>query len=327
MLNVAMLSKWHVHAEGYAKDFLATGKVNIPCVWDEDVSRGRAWAEELGAAFEPNLDKLLSRGDVDAVCVGTPTTMHEEVMRSAAQAGKHIFTEKVLAPTVAECERIATAIEKAGVTFAISLPQRTMPVVLLAKEMVEKGEFGKISMVRIRNGHNGISGGWLPPYWLDEGKAAGGALLDLGCHPAYIASFLFGEPKRASAMLTAPLGSSADESACATYEFAGGVIVECETSFVTFDTPDSIEIYGTEGTLLRSRDRVRVKTRATAAFTDGYITPKMPAPTQMPIPRFVDACVNGTGSPAGFAVSDGITLTRLLSSAYTSNRENRIVTF
>ena len=52
MLKVAMLSKWHVHAEGYARDLLATGKVQITCVWDEKPQRGAEWAERLGVDFE-----------------------------------------------------------------------------------------------------------------------------------------------------------------------------------------------------------------------------------------------------------------------------------
>ena len=46
MLKVAMLSKWHVHAKGYQRQLLETGKVEIVAVWDEDPERGAAWAEE-----------------------------------------------------------------------------------------------------------------------------------------------------------------------------------------------------------------------------------------------------------------------------------------
>ena len=97
MLRVAMLSKWHVHAEGYARDFLKTGKAEITAVWDEKPERGAEWAQRLGCDFESDLDKLLAREDVDAVCCCTPTTMHTDVLIRAAKAGKHIFTEKVLA--------------------------------------------------------------------------------------------------------------------------------------------------------------------------------------------------------------------------------------
>ena len=85
MLNVAMLSKWHVHAAGYARELMAMDDVNVTCIWDEDAERGAAWAKELGVAFEADLDELLRRPDVDAVAVNCPTAMHPEVIIKAAR--------------------------------------------------------------------------------------------------------------------------------------------------------------------------------------------------------------------------------------------------
>ena len=41
MLQVGMISKWHVHAEGYAKTVQDTGKAQIAAVWDDDEERGK----------------------------------------------------------------------------------------------------------------------------------------------------------------------------------------------------------------------------------------------------------------------------------------------
>ena len=87
MAKVAMLSKWHVHAPGYAKSVIENGS-EITCVWDEDPQRGQKWADELGADFVPCLDELLARTDVDAVVVDTPTSMHYEVIMKAAKSRK-----------------------------------------------------------------------------------------------------------------------------------------------------------------------------------------------------------------------------------------------
>ena len=52
MFRVAMLSKWHVHAEGYAREINAHPDACVCCVWDEDPERGAAWAEKLNVPFE-----------------------------------------------------------------------------------------------------------------------------------------------------------------------------------------------------------------------------------------------------------------------------------
>ena len=100
MLKVAMLSGWHVHAKGYANTVNSFPDAKVTVVWDEEPARGRAWAAELSVPFEPDLKKCVARDDVDGVVVDAPTSMHPEVMSAAARAGKHSFTEKVMALTV-----------------------------------------------------------------------------------------------------------------------------------------------------------------------------------------------------------------------------------
>ena len=125
MLRVGMLSSWHVHARGYAEELKNISNVHIAAVWDELPDRGKQWAGELNVPFVPDLDAFVSRDDVDAVVVDAPTNRHAEVMIAAAKAKKHIFTEKVMALTVRECDEIAEAVRQAGVKFCISFPART----------------------------------------------------------------------------------------------------------------------------------------------------------------------------------------------------------
>ena len=159
MLRIAMLSQWHVHAKGYAQVVQGIEDACISCVWDEDAARGKAWAEELGVPFEADLDQVLARDDVDAVLIDTPTNMHKEVMIKAANAKKHIFTEKVMALTVAECDEIIEAIERNGVKFTISFPQRCEGRNLFIKEAIESGVLGTITLLRVRNCHDGALAG------------------------------------------------------------------------------------------------------------------------------------------------------------------------
>src|SRR5690606_32553495 len=99
MIRLAMLSYWHVHAAGYASAAQRHPDTQITAVWDEDPERGRTYADELGVPFHAELDAVLARDDVDGVIVDAPTNINTEVLTAAARAGKHIFTEKVLALT------------------------------------------------------------------------------------------------------------------------------------------------------------------------------------------------------------------------------------
>ncbi len=325
MLNAAMLSKWHVHASGYANMLVNSGKVAIKAVWDDDVARGSAWASELGAEFYSDLSALLARPDIEAVFVDSPTTAHKDIIIAAAKAGKHIFTEKALCPTVAECLEVKAAIEEAGVIFTISYPARFKPVFKLAQKLIADGSLGKITTIRRRMAHSGVSGKWLPAYWFEAKDAAGGAMMDLGCHPMYDLAYLGGKVKRVAGMFNAPLGSQVDENAAALIEFENGIIGIAETGFDTYACPDVFEVYGTEGTLVAYGDDVKLKCAKLAPYTNDFIKPTLPAGSPLPIMQFVDACINKTGSPALCTIDDAIDLTRLLENAYISDRTGTIV--
>lgn len=324
-LRVAMLSKWHVHATDYARTIRSFDDAEITCVWDEDADRGRAWAAELGVPFEENLDSLLARDDVDAVIVDTPTTAHRDVMVAAANAGKHIFTEKVLATTVAECKDIAEAVKDAGVKFCISYPQRTGREIQYIKQVIDQGLLGKVSMLRIRNAHNGASGGWLPEYWYDTKAAGGGAMLDLGCHPNYQATYLLGKPKRAAAMfdsLVCP--PDVEDNAVSVFEFENGAIAILETGFVTPYSPWRLEVMGTEGTVLFDEGKLRI--RSNKLPMAGWFYPDvntMPEALPMPLRQWVDGILKGT--PIVFGMEDAIALTEMMEAAYISHREGLVL--
>jgi 1,5-anhydro-D-fructose reductase (1,5-anhydro-D-mannitol-forming) len=326
MLRVAMLSKWHVHAEGYANLLKAFGNVVITAVWDEERERGRRWAAELEADFEEDLDNVLRREDVDAVVVDAPTSLHTSVMTAAAQAGKHIFTEKAMALTVEECIRITDAVESAGVRFGISFPARTTPSSLFAKQAVDTNLLGDITVLRIRNGHDGALRNWLPEYWYDKKQAGGGAMMDLGCHPMYLASWLLGRPSRITSMFSYYTGRSVEDNAQCSIEFENKAIALLETSLVTYNTPMALELYGTEGTLLISGDSMKLRSSRLDDPLPGWITPtKLPQALAHPLRQWVDGILDNR--PILYGLEEGTRLTELLEAAYIAHEEQREIEF
>lgn len=324
MLNVAMLSKWHVHAEGYARQIKEYG-TNITCVWDENAERGAAWAKDLCADFEPDLDNLLAREDVDAVACCAPTAMHKEVLVKAANAGKSIFTEKALAPTVWECDEIAAAVKANNVKFLISMPWRCRPQTLFAKKAIEDGVLGDITLIRIRNGHNGATANWLPEYWYDEKMACGGAMMDLGCHPMYGVSYLCGKPKRVTSIYNTITGRAVEDNAVNLIEFENKCIAVVETSLVTFNSPSSFEIYGTEGTLIdRDGQPLMLASCNLDDSQTGFLpVTDMPEALPSPLTMFLDACTKGT--PIVFDMDAARNLSELLEMAYKAHKNNTVV--
>ena len=326
MLNIAMLSKWHVHAKHYAQFIRNQPDAQITCVWDENPQRGQAWAEELGVPFIASLDDVLVRPDVDAVVIDAPTNMHKDIMIRAAQAGKHIFTEKCMCLTVQDCDEVIQAVQDAGVIFTISFPQRTKGRFLFVKKCVEDGILGDVTVLRVRDSHDGATANWLPDYWYDPETTGGGAMMDLGAHPMYLSRWILGKPTRISSMFNARTGHPVDDNAVCTIEFENKAIAISETSLVSGMNPQLLEVYGTEGVVMAVDDVLRLRTRDSMKYVEGgWIDIKMPADEPLPLRQFLDSVLYG--KPVQFGLQEGRDLTEMMEKAYLSDREHREVTF
>ena len=171
MIRIAMISFWHVHAHDYLRQARENPATEIVAVWDENPQRGRTEATALGVRFYEHLDELLKQPDIDAVIIDTPTSIHRDVMVAAALAGKHMFTEKVVATTLHECHEILAAVEKSGVKLAVSLPRLYHGYTLAIQQIVEQKVLGELTLVRTRLSHSGAlrspdrPNGWLPAHF------------------------------------------------------------------------------------------------------------------------------------------------------------------
>jgi len=323
MLKVAMLSRWHVHADGYAQEFRNRDDVQLTVVWDEEPAKGKEFAHKLGIDFEPDLDKLLARSDVDAVCVNAPTNMHHEVLVKSAKAGKHIFTEKILALTSAQCADIKKAVEENGVKFCISFPHRTMPHNLFAKKVMDEKLLGDVNYMRVRNAHSGASAGWLPPHFYDEVQCGGGAMIDLGAHPMYLIPWIMGKPVEVSSAFTCVTGHAVEDNAVTIMKYANGAIAVSETGFVSSHSPFMLELYGTAGSLMIVGNEVQLISSKINDATNGcggwIKVNQLPKALPGPIAQFVDGVLYG--KEIIFGMDDAIVLTEMMEAAYKAHKQ------
>lgn len=259
MMRVAILSFWHVHAKDYARQAIEHTDTEIAAIWDEDVARGRQKAAEYGVPFIENLEDVLADPAIAGVIVTTPTNRHREVMIAAAEAGKHIFTEKVIATTTSECKEIIEAVNAAGVKLTVSLPRKNMAFTQAVQTIIQEGHLGTLTSVRIRLAHNGALPteqspyGSLPAHFFNLEQTGGGALMDLGCHPMYLARLFLGFPESVHASFGYVTGKEVEDSAVAVLRYPSGALGIVEAGFVNSYSQFVLEVQGTEGSLSYSR--------------------------------------------------------------------------
>lgn len=331
-LGVVMISMAHVHARGYAREIAAHPRAKVIGVWDERPDRGIAEAERLGVPFESDLQGVFARKDVEGVVCSAPSSDHFSIILGGLSAGKHVFTEKVLALKVHECRELLERAQESGVTLLTSMPLLGTPALRWAKAAIEDGRFGKVTMLRARTGGSvaldeSFTNGWYS-WFADPVQAGGGALVDVGCHAIYQLCHLAGQPVAVTAATSNCSGTyPVEDSAAVILEFADGCIGVAEASWAQHGGPSGVAIYGTRGwaTFRQSEALVRCGGEGFTTDRHGILEPApLPPPWPSPIHQWVSAALDGV-TPQ-LRPEWGAQVTEVLQAAYVSSEEGRRVT-
>ena len=126
-----------MHFEGYAAH---PERVRVVAACDP-VPQRRAWAGQQHGVPRTfaSVEELLSLPGWDAAVVCTPSEVREPAVAALAAAGKHIMTEKPLAPTLAEAQRLVGLCAGAGVLLAVNQNFRDHYAFGIAAQLIADG--------------------------------------------------------------------------------------------------------------------------------------------------------------------------------------------
>lgn len=323
-IGVGVVGFWHVHADDYARETSEHPRTRLVAAWDPDAERGSEGARRWGIEQVDSFDALLARPDVDAITVTTATNEHTDVIGRAIAAGKHVFTEKLLAPTVAESSALVDAAREQGIALVVSLPRLAEPFVVTAARLVDSGALGEVTYARVRVAHDGWLGGWLPERFADPVAAIGGAFADLGCHPAYlIQRFLGAVPEDVTASYGYVTRRAVEDNAVVVARYTGGAIGVAEASFVTTPGASALELRGTEASLLFGFGQEQLIVKG-GRFGETWVPVPLDAAAPSPYSLWVDA-MRGVADTAQ-NLQTAIDLTRFVVAANTAAATGRAVT-
>jgi scyllo-inositol 2-dehydrogenase (NAD+) len=125
----------------------------------------------------------------DAIVIGAPTFAHRELAVAAAEAGLHVFCEKPMALTVAECDEMIAAHERAGTVLQLGFVRRFREEFAEAKRRIEGGEIGEPMVIKSLT-----RGPGLPPPWAHDLKRSNGMLAEVNSHDFDCVAWLADSP-------------------------------------------------------------------------------------------------------------------------------------
>jgi predicted dehydrogenase len=267
-----------------------------PVLVGRNASKVAALASAHGdLRWTTDLDAALADPSNQVYFDSASTGLRPRLVRKAIDAGKHIYVEKPVAPSLAEALDLYRRAEAAGVRHGVVQDKLWLPGLLKLAMLRDSGFFGRILSVRGEFGYWVFEGDWQPaqrPSWNYRKEDDGGIIVDMLCHWRYVLDNLFGSVEAVSCLgathipervdeAGARYRATADDAAYATFALEGGVIAQINSSWATRVRRDDLATFHVDGTL----------GSAVAGLTDCWIQPRAatPKPVWNPdVPQTID---------------------------------------
>ena len=162
---------FHVRTIHSREDF------QVVAVADPDKARQQQAVEELGVAAFDDLTSLLKGSDAELVVIATASIDHASHSIQALEAGRHVLTEKPMATSLKDADRMLATAEKTGNILTIHQSQRWSPVFAFIKKMLSDQRLGQVFFIR-----SGTYSYARRNDWQTLRKYGGGLLNNTGVH-------------------------------------------------------------------------------------------------------------------------------------------------
>lgn len=180
-------------------------------------------------------DSVIDDPTVDVYFDAQVTSRRYAALTAAMKAGKHIFTEKPTAETLAEAIDLARLRESTGVTAGVVHDKLYLPGLVKLRRLVDEGFFGRILSLRGEFGYWVFEGDVQEaqrPSWNYRKEDGGGIVVDMFCHWNYVLEGVLGTVKTVNAQAVTHIPTRWDEQGreyAATADDAAYGIFEIET--------------------------------------------------------------------------------------------------
>jgi predicted dehydrogenase len=260
-------------ARKFAAALQLVPNASLYAVASRDGKKAAAFAAEFKAPVHYDSYEALAEDDsIDVVYIATPHTFHHAHALLCLRKKKAVLCEKPMSVSYESTLELVTAARQNGVFLMEAMWTRFLPVIEKTLELVNSGTIGSVKYLQADFGFytdfNAASR-------LYDMKLGGGALLDIGVYPLFLALLILGKPDDIKSFShVAPSGADITTSALLYYN--NGVMANILCSIVA-ETPLQAEIMGTEGSIIIGRPwykgaavHVRKKDTVTAVFALPY---------------------------------------------------------
>jgi predicted dehydrogenase len=198
--RVGIASLVHDHVWGEIEHWKKLDGAEIVAVGDVHPDlRERAQLKFPSARLYESWQEMLEREELDIVQAASENSVCADIVEAAAARGAHVISEKPMAATLAQAERMVAASEKAGTRLMINWPTAWQPAIQEMERRIVAGDIGQVFYFKQRSAHNGPREIGCDPHfveWLyDEDRNGAGALMDYCGYSAHMCARFWAAPK------------------------------------------------------------------------------------------------------------------------------------
>ncbi len=303
--RVGVAALVHDHVWGELKHWAALPNVEIVAAGDVNGELREKFRSQLpGARVYRSWQEMVEKEELDIVQAASANSDCAEIVEACAARGVHVISEKPMAATLAQAERMVEAVRRSGIRLMINWPTAWQPAIQEMERRILAGEIGRLFYFKQRSAHNGPREiGCDPRFveWLyDEEKNGAGALMDYCCYSAGMCARFLGLPEQVTGFRGVFVKEYPvpDDNAMILmkYPHAFGVAEASWTQTVGYATPNPVA-YGTEGSIAVSGKQLIIQHPGKAAETVDAL------PTQAPFrsgPEYFIQCLEMGAPVEGF---------------------------
>jgi len=233
-------------ANKFANDLKLVEDASLAAVASRDEARAQAFAQQYGTpTYFTSYEDLVSAPDVDVIYIATPHGLHHEHAMLCLQHRKAVLCEKAFTLNSRQTVEILQYAKAQRVFIMEAFWTKFLPQYQKVTEIIQSGVLGPIKWIQADFGFNPE-----PPVAprLTNPLLGGGALLDIGIYPVFLAQSLLGIPVDIQAVATF-YDTGVDEQCSMVMKFSSGAIATLSAT-LSAHTPVEAVIAGTEGRLL-----------------------------------------------------------------------------
>lgn len=262
-------------ARKFAADLKLVEGSELVAIASRDILKAKEFAEEFPAKYVlGSYKELVQLADVDVIYVASPHSHHYEHTLLCLNHGKAVLCEKAFAINSKQASEMIELSKSKEVFLMEALWTRFLPHYMSVRKMVEDGKLGTIKGIMANFGFKPN----LPiPQRLFDPSLGGGALLDIGIYPVFLAQSLLGVPDAISATMDKS-ATGVDEQCAIVFKYNSGATATLFSTLASNLETDA-DIFGTDG-------RIRLTSRfyepsATVQYYPGHVDSR----TLIPIDR------------------------------------------